>query len=164
MLQRRLLSHSALAQNGSPICKLLSAASRLSDERVTPRRRTPFGTGISAVKMSRLNRSSSPQPAIGLVKDRLRVISRKSAYLTLRVTVRPTMPAFLQWRQSLSSSSVSAENKSSIQCSVNFSPPSLASRAITLASPNVSRLPPAKKSTTKWRRRDFHDGHSRNRA
>ena len=57
------------------------------------------------------------------------------------------------------SSSAFAENTPSIQCSVNFRAPTLASRVMTWL-----RLRPRKKSTTKWRRRDFHNGRSRNRA
>jgi len=73
----------------SAICR---PASLSKLDNVTPNSRTPRGNGNSGRRRSKQISSMVARDAIGSGHERARVIRRKSAYLTLTVTVRAALP------------------------------------------------------------------------
>ncbi len=90
-----------------------TAPDELNAERDIPKRRMPFATGNCALSNSREISSNAIRPSIAPRTEWLRVICRKSAYLIFSVTVRPCIPVFSQWRQTLSIIGASASRASS---------------------------------------------------
>src|ERR1700730_3906153 len=74
------------------ICGSMSAASAHSEESDTPMRRMPFRGGNLAASNCALIDAKAERSKIGVRRDRLRVMIRKSANFTLSVTVRPLTP------------------------------------------------------------------------
>ena len=92
-------------------CARGAAAS--SPATVTPSSRTPRGGGKSGRSRSRPVASSAACDTTGTRPDRLRVIWRKSAYLTFTVTVRPSCPPRWHAAQTLANSGAIAGPTSS---------------------------------------------------
>ncbi len=94
-------------------CRSRPTVSSPSDDSVTPSSRIPFFTGKSDSSSGYTTSSIAACAAKGTWLVRLRVICRKSAYLALRVTVRPRMVVPSQCRQTFSTIGLKAARASS---------------------------------------------------